>query len=219
MGKAPKNLLIGQAGVWRVASMLAVRGFNPHIPGVDFGYDLLLDAGVRIQVKASHLVKTNGKRGTISYVFRTMKPVQAIGYKKQLPIRKRTFSDECEFVVFWGIDQDRFWVVPSLTVDNASAVIVGLNPYWQDIDIQHGQALVDSGMSVTKAAEQLGVSFKTLDRRLKGEYVTPNRTMALAVQKCENRWDLIESCINHRLEVATLETMAEIPFQEVRNHV
>lgn len=34
------------------------------------------------------------------------------------PFVLRKYSDETDFVVLWGVDEDRFWVVPATVFDN-----------------------------------------------------------------------------------------------------
>ncbi len=56
--------LQGQAGVWAVAAQLAIRGHIPIFPGVDYGWDLMIENGLRLQIKTARL---NGqtKRGVL----------------------------------------------------------------------------------------------------------------------------------------------------------
>lgn len=53
MRKLPENLAQGQAGVYTVAAQLLLRGHNPCLPAVDIGADIVLDSGVKVQVKSA----------------------------------------------------------------------------------------------------------------------------------------------------------------------
>lgn len=111
--------LVGQAGVWATASQLAIRGINPSFPGVDDGYDLILDTGIKIQVKSAHLIFQNArmyKQGVYSFDLRrpTFDPTKK---SKQSSSVYRRYSDVADFFVLWGIDEDRFWIIPT-TIKN-----------------------------------------------------------------------------------------------------
>lgn len=128
MKKAPKNLLDGQAGVYQVASQLCSRGFNPHFPAVDIGADLVIDAGIRIQVKTTHL-KTSTQYPNGVYWFGLHKTV----IKKRMQVcENRLFSPDCDFVVLWGIEQNKFWVVPAAVLDSVQVLAIRPDPLFKD---------------------------------------------------------------------------------------
>lgn len=118
----PKNLAHGQAGVYRVASELLLRGYTPCLPIVDIGADLMLQEGLRIQVKTASLRKSkpypNG-----AYWFKLGRTERV--KNTQIFRTGRIFSEECDFVVLFGIDESRFWVVPTNLMDNHQCVVVG----------------------------------------------------------------------------------------------
>src|SRR6266446_8977274 len=97
VGEAPMNMLQGQAGVWRVSSELALRGLNPHFPGVDHGYDLTVGGGLRLQVKSAHLsFRKPYPQG--AYWFKLGHGPVVSGYNTIKRRGARIFSEKCEFV-------------------------------------------------------------------------------------------------------------------------
>jgi hypothetical protein len=108
------------------------------------------------------------------------------------------FSEESDFVVFWGIEQHRFWIVPSPIVDGKSLLIVGPDVAWKEIDVEKVHELHARGLTLAQIGQELGVSPMTVSRRLKGKFVNPaaNRAMTYKVRECEGRWDLIESAVD-----------------------
>lgn len=216
MRHAPLNLLHGQAGVYRVASKLCLMGLNPYFAAVDTGTDILVE-GCRVQVKSAHL----SQRGPY--------PNGAYWFKLgRTTIRKRrqvwenvTFSNFCDFVVFWGIDHDRMWVVPASDVDNAQCVVVGPELGYRDIDMVQLRDMASSGMNKTQIASALGVSPTTVSRRLAGLYTEPDtsRTLCQRVRNCENRWDLIELFIQAKSGcMAELGSLQQLESKEALAH-
>lgn len=125
---APRNLLVGQAGVHRVASELQLRGVGVFFPSVDTGVDLILDNGIRVQVKAASIrVRTRSSKNVDvkfppAYWF-------SLGWSQQgnrhRPVKRpRDFSEEVDYVVLWGIDEDRFWVVPASHLDGHACLCI-----------------------------------------------------------------------------------------------
>lgn len=120
----PLNLALGQAGVYRVASELLMRGINIYFPGVDVGVDLVTEHGLRVQVKATQLafipsMKRSGYKFSLSW--------QAYGSTFKRRWRLRSLRTELDFLVFWCVDENRFFIVPSHSLEKASGVV--LFPY------------------------------------------------------------------------------------------
>ena len=200
--KVPGNLLQGQAGVWRVASELALRGLLPHFPGVDFGYDLMIDGGIRIDVKCAHLSMrkpyTNG-----AYWFHLRKSPIVTGFNT---IRRRDtqiFSCKCDFVILFGIEQSKFWIVPAAILDAVQCCVVG--------EITHGRSKYvecdagplqrdrEAGLTYEQIAAKYGLTRNTVQRRIMNPLTRTDRRIhekAQLVRQHENRWDLIEAYLN-----------------------
>jgi hypothetical protein len=113
---------VGQAGVHRVMSELALRNVSGYLPSIDVGVDILTNEGVRIQVKAAHLRARKISKGQPSYQFGIGWCQVGNAHKPQR--RLRAYSTECDFFVLWGIDEDRFWIVPSKVFDNRQILLL-----------------------------------------------------------------------------------------------
>lgn len=110
--------------MWQVASQLALRGLNPHFPGVDFGYDLMVENGVRIQVKASSLRHNARVYPDGAYWFKFWQSKILSGNNNVRVRGARDYSKVSDFLVLWGVTENRFWIVPSsLLASTQSAVI------------------------------------------------------------------------------------------------
>lgn len=111
---AKNYMLQGQAGVWQVASQLAMRGHVPCFPGVDFGCDLVLDNGLRIQVKCATLRVIHGQNYPEgAYGFQLRRSAWFSNEKKAKRSSLHPYSEVADFFVLWGIDEDRFFIVPT----------------------------------------------------------------------------------------------------------
>jgi hypothetical protein len=122
------STILGQRGVYRVIDELLERGMVPSLPVVDVGYDIVVDGRVRVQVKASRLVvKPRWKTPVYWFCLAWSRSTgrRRLDGTREYTAGPRNFAKECDFVVLWGKDQNRFWVIPSSVVDKRSTVIVG----------------------------------------------------------------------------------------------
>lgn len=110
---------LGQAGVYRIASELALRGISTYFPSVDLGVDLITHKGLRLQVKTAALRER--KQG-IGY-FIGFGWNQA-GTERRARRRPRKYSEEVDLVVIWGVDENRFWIAPSKLFDDHSGLLL-----------------------------------------------------------------------------------------------
>lgn len=106
----------GQAGVHRVAAELLLRGVNVYFPALDrAGIDLLTEQGLRIQVKSARLRVRSKLSNRPAYYLHLGWAQQGAAHR---PIRRaRKYSEEADYFVIWGIDEDRFWIVPASVFD------------------------------------------------------------------------------------------------------
>jgi len=105
--------LQGQAAVWQVASQLALRSHNVLFPGLDEGYDLQLDNGLRLQIKSAHL-KIHGKSFQHpGYSFAIRRGAWDGLDKRYKRSAKRSYSEVADFFVLWAIDENRFFILPT----------------------------------------------------------------------------------------------------------
>lgn len=195
----PSRIAQGQAGVYTVAAQLLLRGINPCFPAVDCGADIITDWGTRIQVKSAY------RRASIwggSYHF--MLDCGVTQYTGGNTHRKsslrdrapRIFSNECDFFAMWGIDDNRFWIIPASILDGrTSANMVGPDTPWLRLD--DAAILADSkrGMSQREIARKYNICQKTVLRSLNGKSLWSRTDIAYnkVLLSHEDRWGLIHA--------------------------
>lgn len=122
MAKEPRkygmeHFLRTKAAEWAVASQLALRGHMPLFPPVDAGYDILLDSGLRLQVKSASLRQNNLKLTSIQknfgYFFDLRRGAWMSKEKKYRKSNLRNYSEVADFFVLWGIEENRFFIAPT----------------------------------------------------------------------------------------------------------
>jgi len=106
----------GMAGVYAVASRLCLLGHTPFFPSVDFGVDMMLDNGLKLQVKCGHLRQHPGyKQGVYSFDIR--KAFKIVGHTVYKHQKERTYAGTCDFVIFWAIEENRFFIIPAGSIN------------------------------------------------------------------------------------------------------
>lgn len=112
----------GQAGVYQVASQLLLRGVNVFFPAVDLGADLITDSGVRVQVKITHhSARMSSAYPAGAYWFHFMKTGIRRGKRT---VAVRNLAADCDVVVLWGIEDDKFWVVPACELADCHCLVL-----------------------------------------------------------------------------------------------
>lgn len=166
-------------------SELILRGHCPYRPAVDDkGVDLVLSNGVRLQVKTARLHKRKHHAAPAYNL--------TLGWTKlgrvQSPIRRpRRYSEECDFLVIFGVDENRFWIVPSYLVDGKHCLQLGPKNWVTKSEVD--SLLGSSG--VTGAASALNVSRTTVWRRKQGDLKRGG--FVRAVRMCEDKWEFLNS--------------------------
>jgi hypothetical protein len=119
--KSGANLALqGQAAVWQVASQLALRGHVPFFPGIDQGSDLWLENGLRLQIKCATLRVIKGQNYPEgAYGFQLRRNVWMSNEKKTRRSSLRPYSEVADFFVLWGIDENRFFILPTIHAGQA----------------------------------------------------------------------------------------------------
>ena len=98
-----------------MASQLCLRNHIPFVPAIDLGVDLVLENGIRLQVKVSRLTDANVHNHQRNLVY-TFNLRRALYDKERKRISKcvgRSYADVADFFVLWGIEENRFWIVPT----------------------------------------------------------------------------------------------------------
>lgn len=191
------TILQGQAGVHRVASELMLRGYHVCFPAADLhGIDLMLESGVRIQVKSANMgFYERTPYGAYWFNFGQSKYNDDL---KKIVKVKRDYSSQCDFVVLFGIDESKFWVVPAKAFDGANMCVMGREPNYCDYSREQLEEMQKTGLTHSQIATKIGVDQSTVTRRINGKFAnTRKRGRTDFVRNCENTWHLI-----HELELS-----------------
>jgi hypothetical protein len=185
--------LTGKAGEHTVASQLLLRGVIPHWPAVDVGCDLITDFNCRVQVRCAHLY--HKKSYGPLYFFPMPKTRRLPNSDKTTKlVTRKTFVQVCDFLVFWGIEQNRFWIVPASLCDQVTGVELGLDikqrPKFVG-SIKDMREMVALGYSRGQVAKHFGIQRTSLQQFLDSGKDTSIDSVASQMRNYESRWDLI----------------------------
>jgi len=177
MREAKQAAYTGKAGEYIVAGQLMLRGEKILWPSVDVGYDLMTRAGCRIQVKTAHLYTA---KETPRYFF-------------PLRDKRNLFSEVCDYVVFYGIEQNRFWIVPSALVDSCTGVELGYEPSLRRFtgSIKDMREMIALGYSRGKVAKHYGIARTSLQQFLDSGKDFVDETVVSKMRSCEGCWESI----------------------------
>lgn len=109
-----KSNVTGLAGEFRVMSELLLRGHNSAKSYLEDGADVLLENGLRIEIKSAH--KLPQKR-TNAYLFDLRR-----GYG-----HLSNALECCDYLICWCIDDHLFYIVPSEMILPAMALAIYAN--------------------------------------------------------------------------------------------
>lgn len=173
MGKAFWTHAQGQAGVYATASRLSLLGHTPYFPSVDYGVDLMLENGIRLQVKSAKLRNHPGYQyGAYSFDIRKSYLVLNPG-KIYRETRSRTYKGIVDFMVFWCIDENRFFVVPAAEVtktvwvsargnylcrrkkQNHATNIASYEEAWHLLDVDSTLSEIESQQEIVEAGREI----------------------------------------------------------------
>jgi hypothetical protein len=191
MREAKHAAFTGKAGEYAVAAQLFLREVPVLWPAVDTGFDLMTGVGCRIQVKSAHLYNhKNGPR----YFFPMPKTRRVPNSDTTVQlIAKRSFAEACDYVVFWGIEQNRFWLAPALLCDQCVGVELGYDPSLRRFSgsVSDMREMLGLGYTKYKVAKHYGIAQTSLQQFLDSGKDTIDETVASQIRACENRWDFI----------------------------
>jgi hypothetical protein len=183
--------LTGKAGEHAVAAQLLLRDVVPFWPSVDRGCDLITENYCRLQVKSAHLYHhKNGPR--YFFPLPKMRRVPNSDTTAKL-IARKSFVESCDFVIFWGIEQNRFWIVPATLCDQVVGVELGIESTQRRFvgsiaDMREMKAL---GYSNYKIAKHYGIQQCSVKQFLASGKDIINETVVSQMRACEGRWESI----------------------------
>lgn len=191
MRNAKHAALTGKAGEYAVAAQILLHDTAILWPAVDVGCDLMTETGCRIQVKCAHLYNhPDGPR----YHFPLPKTRRLPNSDKttKLVVRK-TFVTVCDFVVFWGIEQNRFWITPADLADSCTGVDLGFDSRQRRFvgSVADMREMLSLGYSRYKVAKHFNIERTSLQQFLDSGKDLIDETVVSQIRACESRWDFI----------------------------
>jgi hypothetical protein len=182
---------VGKAGEHAVACQLLLRGLDVAFMSVGIGVDLIAENGCRIQVKCGHL--TNSSKGLGPHYALLLRKGMIRSRTANVIVPRRPFVEVCDAVVYWGIEQNRFWIMPPDLCDSCYAVRLGLELKTQPrlvADVASVQAMVDLGYSHSQIAKHYGTD-RSIIQRFLADGKDCGETLVSQMRACENDWDKI----------------------------
>lgn len=187
----------GEASVLKVGLNLIYKGYSVFKPLVDDrGVDLAIVDGnkvARIQVKSSSLITRTRKEGSVmTYYDFSLASVRA-NISGPAIVRLRTFSDEVDFVVLHGVDEDKLWIVPAHLLDGKKNVtIYSTSRSRSDIDWAVIRERRANGETLKAIGDSVGISASAILERLRGTTKDAGGKIVNQLRACENAWHLID---------------------------
>ena len=192
--KAKEANLIGAAGVCFVAGELMSRGMNVSWPFTDEGWDLMAANGCRIQVKTARLRNQPKWSSEPCYSFhfnkRRFMALSSGTIKERAP---QILSERCDVTVLVGLEQKRFWIVPSSALDKVHCAYVGPSKMRSfEKDIPHMQNMAEYGFSQKEIGQYYGINQSSVYERLQqaGKPKAAKKYVGL-LRSYENEWNRI----------------------------
>lgn len=192
MREAKHAAFTGKAGEHAVATQLLLREVNVLWPSVDNGFDLIAESGCRIQIKCAHLYNhKNGPR----YFFPLPKTRRVPNSDSTARlITRKLFSEVCDFVVFWGIEQNKFWIVPAHLCDQTTGVELGIELIQKHRfagSVADMREMLSLGYSRYKIAKHYGINQTSVIQFLDSGKDTIDETVVSQMRSCEGHWEYI----------------------------
>jgi hypothetical protein len=181
---------MGKAAEHAVAAQLLMRQSVPHWPAVDLGYDLLTEKMCRVQIKSSH-IDGNTRGGIPYYWFPLAKTRLTIRKNQAVRVPVAEISKICDVVVFWGIEENQFWVVPSSLVICQGVALGPPDPkrfFGSLKDMREMHAL---GYSNYKIGKHYGIDRQSVQQFLDSGKEEISETISSQLRACEGRWENI----------------------------
>jgi len=107
-----RSFNIGMAGELRVMSELILRGYNPAKSYLDNGIDLILEDGIKIQVKT-----TESKRWNRQWAYRFL-------ISKGEERRRIRLVDKIDFLIAYIIPDNCFFIIPAEEIGDKKNLLI-----------------------------------------------------------------------------------------------
>ena len=113
-----KSSMIGLAGEFRVMSELLLRGHNPAKSYLEDGADLILENGLRVEVKSAHLMPQEHVRERYApdhyrRIGKSMTPIPKYQFDMTQGHNKPSKSlHDYDYLICWCINDDWFYIFP-----------------------------------------------------------------------------------------------------------
>jgi hypothetical protein len=209
MREAKQSELTGKAGEHAVATQLLLRGVITLWPSVDRGSDLYTENGCRIQVRCAHLY--HHKKYQPRYFFPLPKTRRIPNSDKTtILVVRKPFVEVCDFVIFWGIEQNRFWVVPAALVDESTGIELGTEIGSRFVgSIKDMREMISLGYTRGKVAKHYGIHRTSLQLFLDSGKDSVDETVVSKIRACEGRWELITEFVRPAVAVNAMARVEE----------
>ena len=187
----------GTAGEHAVAAQLLVRGVCVFFPALDCGVDLMCANGCRVQVKTAHLTycKAHSRtypEGVYQFEFKRWRAI-AMNSKQSRRAERPKLYEYCDVVALWGIEQNRFWIVPAKTFRDTQRVHVGPSDERKfAADMPEMLAMQEMGFSQKAIGDHFGINQSSVYERIQKAGTRRDcESIRHDVRRCENAWEHI----------------------------
>lgn len=184
------SLMLGKAGEYRVAAELVLRGHMIYLPGIDNGVDIIIDDGIRIQIKCGqrHMASKYQKHKNITYNFN----VRSCKYSRYShKILEPHPLEGVDFVICWAIDDGEFYIIPADKVRGQTTIKITA-----DMD-RRTKVKWNQWLPYRNAWEQLdGIPIKNIKKKTELECVNcgykwlPLTEHPSRCPNCNKHWDV-----------------------------
>jgi hypothetical protein len=191
--------LIGKAGEYAVAANLMARGINVYFPAVDKDIDLIAGTSVKIQVKTSRKASYRSEGAGYSFGIGNKR----VGKYAQEGKYLREYAGIVDFLVFVGLDEMKFWIIPSSVMGKFPAVqtlTLGGN-HKRFVDRERLASLLETDLRQCDIAKVMGLHPVIVSEFARGKY-KPIRAkfhcFNVEAEKYEGAWQEIISVVEQR---------------------
>jgi hypothetical protein len=189
---AKQSPLTGKAGEYIVAGQIMLRGMNVYWPANDTGCDLKADNNCRVQVRTAHLYHRK-EYGPIYFFPLPRNRRMPNSDKTTKLVARKKFAEVCDFVVFFGIEQNRFWIVPAALCDECTGVELGIESSLRRFagSVVDMRQMKDLGYSNYKISRHYGIQQCSVKQFLASGKDFIGIPVATRMRACENKWSSI----------------------------